>query len=83
MSSSQGWQWLDEGKGGKPKWGFVTDEVGAKLMVELDMKEAYESSTARQREKSKGQQAEAGRCARASRTASLWLYQPTVNEIVI
>ena len=45
---AMGWQWLDEGKVGRPKWGFVTYEVGAKLTVELDMKREFAKMTVRQ-----------------------------------
>lgn len=30
----QGWNWLNEGKlANKPKWGFISTQVGAQLML--------------------------------------------------
>jgi hypothetical protein len=36
-SMDEGWEWVDEGKPGKPKWGFVSEEIGKPLVVEIDI----------------------------------------------
>jgi hypothetical protein len=33
---NEGWQWVNEGTAIKPKWGFVTWQVGAKLVLKVD-----------------------------------------------
>jgi hypothetical protein len=31
----QGWEWVDEGKNGRHKWGFVTRTIGAELIFKV------------------------------------------------
>lgn len=33
---NEGWQWVNEGTALKPKWGFVTWQVGARLVLKVD-----------------------------------------------
>jgi hypothetical protein len=34
--ANKGWQWVNEGTAVKPKWGFVSWQVGAKLVLKVD-----------------------------------------------
>jgi len=37
VKSHEQWDWVDEGRNGVHKWGFVSTTVGAQLVVEVDM----------------------------------------------
>ncbi len=35
---SQGWNWINEGKlANKPKWGFISTEVGSQLVLKASL----------------------------------------------
>lgn len=35
MPTSQGWKWQDEGKNGRHKWGWVSWQPGARLVIKV------------------------------------------------
>jgi len=36
VAQNKGWEWINEGSAVKPKWGFVTWQVGATLVLKVD-----------------------------------------------
>ncbi len=36
-AGAQGWAWVDEGKNGQAKWGWVSDKPGSKLLFKVSL----------------------------------------------
>ena len=41
---NNGWQWVNEGTAVKPKWGFVTWQVGATLVLKVDTRASSQAA---------------------------------------